>query len=60
MRKPPCSDINPEFEAWATRRMAYLEQRIPPGLPQGLIHGDVFYDNVLFEGQKLAAIIDFG
>jgi homoserine kinase type II len=32
---------------------------MPSGLPRGLIHGDVFYDNVLFAGKKLKAIIDF-
>lgn len=53
-------NINPRYEAWAARRIAYLAQHIPPGLPQGLIHGDVFYDNVLFVGKKFKAIIDFG
>jgi homoserine kinase type II len=28
-------------------------------LPQGLIHGDLFRDNTLFEGDKLSAILDF-
>lgn len=28
-------------------------------MPYGLIHGDVFRDNVLFEGDKLAGILDF-
>jgi homoserine kinase type II len=52
-------NINPEYEAWVARRLAHLAGRIPPGLPQGLIHGDVFYDNVLFVGKELQAIIDF-
>jgi homoserine kinase type II len=30
-----------------------------PGLPRGLIHGDLFRDNVLWEGQELAALLDF-
>ena len=28
-------------------------------LPKGLIHGDLFRDNTLFEGDKLSAILDF-
>lgn len=28
-------------------------------LPSGLVHGDVFRDNTLFEGDRLCAVIDF-
>lgn len=28
-------------------------------LPQGIIHGDLYYDNTLFNQHKLAAILDF-
>jgi homoserine kinase type II len=30
-----------------------------PELPRGLIHGDLFRDNVLWEGARLAALLDF-
>ena len=61
---PPFSSIvghgfDPEYETWIVQRLAYLEQRIPQELPQSLIHGDLFYDNVLFVGKKLEALIDF-
>ena len=36
-----------------------LSNEIPPGLPRGLIHGDLFYGNVLFAGKTFKAIIDF-
>ena len=37
-----------------------IKGKISPELPRGLIHGDIFYDNVLFTpDKKLAAIIDF-
>ena len=51
--------INSEYEGWIAKRLSYLEQQKPQGLPRGLIHGDMFYDNVLFEGTRLKAIIDF-
>ena len=37
----------------------YLENRIGLGLPEGLIHADIFPDNTIFQGEKLQAIIDF-
>jgi len=51
--------IDTEYEGWIAKRLPYLEQQKPQGLPRGLIHSDIFYDNVLFEGTRLAAIIDF-
>jgi len=52
-------NIDPEFEAWLAERRATLKRNIPPGLPRGLIHGDLFYDNIIFEGQNIKAFIDF-
>lgn len=37
----------------------YLEGPLQEPLPRGLVHGDVFPDNTLFQGHKLAAILDF-
>lgn len=51
--------IDLEYEAWLSEQLAYLEQSIPSDLPKGLIHADLFYDNVLFEGETLKAVIDF-
>lgn len=48
-----------DYRAWLSEKKAYLAQAVSPDLPCCLIHGDVFYDNTLFNGQKLAAIIDF-
>lgn len=53
-------NIDPEFEAWASGEFTKFKREIPPGLPWGLIHCDVFFDNVLFVRDQLIAIIDFG
>ena len=37
----------------------YVELEKNHQLPRGIIHGDLFTDNALFEGDKLSGIIDF-
>lgn len=37
----------------------YIKSNWPKDLPSGVVHGDIFPDNVLFEGEKLTGIIDF-
>ncbi|WP_439273401.1 homoserine kinase [Pseudochrobactrum sp. HB0163] len=39
--------------------LGYLEQNWPADLPRGIIHADLFPDNVFFIGQRLSGIIDF-
>lgn len=39
--------------------LAYLEANWPSDLPRGIIHADLFPDNVFFIGQNLSGIIDF-
>jgi homoserine kinase type II len=41
------------------RELAYLEARWPNDLPVGVIHADLFPDNVFFLGDKLSGLIDF-
>jgi len=36
-----------------------LDQNWPKNLPSGIIHADLFPDNVFFKGNKLSGIIDF-
>jgi homoserine kinase type II len=36
-----------------------LRRVLPPDLPRGLVHGDVFPDNTLFDGDRLVALLDF-
>jgi homoserine kinase type II len=41
------------------RELSYLEQRWPSDLPEGVIHADLFPDNVFFLGDKVSGLIDF-
>jgi len=41
------------------RELEHLESRWPSDLPVGVIHGDLFPDNVFFLGDKLSGLIDF-
>src|SRR5689334_7116923 len=41
------------------RELGYLEARWPGDLPVGVIHADLFPDNVFFLGDKLSGLIDF-
>jgi homoserine kinase type II len=52
-------NIDPEYESWLADRHGLFRRHLPRDLPRGLIHADLFDDNVLFEGENLKAIIDF-
>jgi len=41
------------------RELAWLEGEWPRDLPQGVIHADLFPDNVFFLGDRLSGLIDF-
>ena len=57
-------NIDVKYESWLSEEIDYLEQNISENLPRGLIHGDLFYDNLLFDPSSsmpggFKAIIDF-
>jgi homoserine kinase type II len=39
--------------------VSYLENYLDNNLPKGIIHGDLFPDNVKFRGSRLVGIVDF-
>lgn len=41
------------------RRLEHYAPRRDPALPAGVIHGDLFRDNVLFRGADVLALLDF-
>jgi len=45
-------------ESEALREREALRESIPAGLPQGILHGDLFPDNVLGSEGEVAAILD--
>ncbi len=53
------SDIDHPYIEWLKNKLAYIEVLIPDQLPTGLIHGDIFPDNIIQKNGNLVAIIDF-
>jgi len=43
----------------SAQELAFLESNWPVGLPGGIIHADLFNDNVFFLGERLSGLIDF-
>jgi homoserine kinase type II len=37
----------------------YLQNYLEAKLPKGIIHGDLFHDNIIVKGEKLIAVLDF-
>ena len=53
------SKLGHTYIDWLSEKISYLQKSIPQHLPKALIHGDVFFDNVIVQGDQLMAIIDF-
>jgi homoserine kinase type II len=51
--------VQPGLGAEIEHELGYLEAHWPRGLPEGVIHADLFRDNVFFLGDGLSGIIDF-
>ncbi len=51
--------VAPHLHAEIEAELAFLEANWPAGLPSGVIHADLFNDNVFFLGERLSGLIDF-
>ncbi len=49
----------PDVFDYFAEQTDYLREPLSIPAPEGLIHGDVFPDNTIFKGSRLAAVIDF-
>jgi homoserine kinase type II len=52
-------EVAPNLRAQAAEELAFLQRNWPAGLPAGVIHADLFNDNVFFLGEDLSGLIDF-
>jgi homoserine kinase type II len=44
---------------WLKQKKNFLESAIDPSMSKGFIHGDIFWDNLVFSKDSLVAILDF-
>ena len=52
-------ELQPGLRAFLAAELDHLEKAWPRDLPRGVIHADLFPDNVLFLGDRLSGLIDF-
>ena len=47
------------YVGWLKRKKEFLESAIDSNMTRGFIHGDIFWDNLVFSQDSLKAILDF-
>ena len=52
-------EVQPGLAGEIEKELAFLAGKWPRDLPRGVIHADLFPDNVLFVGDELSGLIDF-
>ena len=57
--RPRADEVAPGRGDEIAREMDHLEPRWPRDLPAGVIHADLFPNNVFFLGDRLSGLIDF-
>ena len=57
--KDKCSKIHKDLPKLIEENLSDVEKNWPKNLPRGIIHADLFHDNIFFNKDKLSGIIDF-
>jgi homoserine kinase type II len=52
-------DVIPGLAKTIADEIYYLEEVWPFALPRGVVHADLFPDNILFDGDEIGGVIDF-
>lgn len=52
-------EVQPGLADFVAEELAFLASAWPKDLPSGIIHADLFPDNVLFLGDRVSGLIDF-
>ena len=57
--KDQCAKINKDLPKLIETNLIDVEKNWPKNLPSGIIHADLFSDNIFFQNEKFSGIIDF-
>ena len=57
--KTNCSKIHPNLPNVIEKNLNEIEKNWPKNIPSGIIHADLFSDNIFFKDDKLSGIIDY-
>ena len=57
--KNDCSKIHPNLTKTIEKNLDEIENNWPQNIPSGIIHADLFPDNIFFKSGEITGIIDF-
>jgi len=57
--KKHCSKIHPNLPKVIEKNLDEIEKNWPNNIPSGIIHADLFPDNIFFKENKVSGIIDY-
>jgi homoserine kinase type II len=57
--KNDCNKIHPNLNKIIEKNLDEIEKKWPKNIPSGIIHADLFPDNIFFKNNKLSGIIDY-